>query len=87
MLDYNEDRWSYLVTVLIFMAAVKPPTTTTATPARNLHETKNLQGNIFASLLAALSICLGTITMNLVQWPSAISQHGRQRGVNRFGAK
>ena len=72
MLDYNEDRWSYLVTVLIFMAAVNPPTTT-ATPARNLHETKNLQGNIFASILAALSISLGTITMNLVQWPSAIS--------------
>ena len=68
MLDYDKDRWSYLVTMVIFMAAVNPPTTTTThTPARNLHETKHLQGNIFASILAALSMCLGTTTMNLVQ--------------------
>ena len=58
MLDYNEDRRSYLVTMVIFMAAVNPPntttTTTTDTSARNLYETKNLQGNIFSSILAAL---------------------------------
>ena len=29
-------------------------TTTTDTPASNLYETKNLQGNIFSSILAAL---------------------------------
>ena len=88
MLDCNEDRWSYLVTIVIFMAAVNPPTTTIIpTPVRNWHETKNLQGNIFASILATLSISLGTITMNLVQWPSAIYLHGKQRGVNRFGAR
>ena len=78
MLDYNKDRWSYLVTMVIFMAAVNPPTTTfttTHTTARNLHENKHLQGNIFASILAALSMCLGTTTMNLVQRPSAISFH------------
>ncbi len=58
MLDYNEDRWSYPVSMVIFMAAVNPPntttTTTTDTSARNLYETKNLQGNNFSSILAAL---------------------------------
>ena len=69
--------------MVIFTVAINSPTTTTTTPARNLLETKNLPGNI----LAALSMNLGTITMNLVRWPRAISLHVKDGGVNKFGAK
>ena len=44
MFDYNEHKRSYLVTKVIFMAAVNPSTTTTIhTLVENLHDTKNLQ--------------------------------------------
>ena len=45
MFDYNEDKRSYRVTEVNFMAAVNPSTTTAIhTPAKNLHDTKDLQG-------------------------------------------
>ena len=42
-------------------------TNTIHTPAGNLQETKNVQGNLFASISGALSVCQGTITMNYVK--------------------
>ena len=46
-----------------------------------------IQGYILASILAALIISLVTNTINFLRQPSAIFLHGKQQGVNRFGAK
>ena len=65
MFDYNEDKRGYLVTKMIFMAAVNSSTTTTThIPAENLHDPKDLQKKIFFSILATLTTCYGTTTMN-----------------------
>ena len=48
--------------------------TTTHTPARNLHETKNLQGNIFPSISQYM---LGDYYYEF--GAMAISLHGKQR--------
>ena len=77
MSDYNEDKRSYLVTKVIFMAAVISSTTTTIhTPGKNLHGTLDLQENFFFCVFATLTICLGTTTMNYERWPCTTSLYG-----------
>ena len=88
MFDYKKDRWSYPVTMVIFMAAVNPYTTTTFhTPAEKLHDTLDQQGNFFFSILGTLTICLGTTIMDQERWPSATSLYGKEQVLYRLSAK
>ena len=74
MFDYNEDKRSYLVTKVIFMAAENPSITSIHTPMENFHETKDLPGNLFFLHLSHSHYMFGDYQ---VRWPNATSLYAK----------
>ena len=76
LLGYYDDKPSCHITKVIFGAVVNPSTTittTTQTPAENSQGTNSIKGHLFAFILAALCICFGAISLNLIRWSSKVS--------------
>ena len=60
MFDYNEDKGSYLVTKMIFVAA-STTNTTTYIPAENMHDAEDLKGNFISPSLPLSLYVMGLL--------------------------